>query len=105
MPSTVFSLADYYEDIDDALATLKQRGYQSVLLWGCSTGGLSLTRYLLRRERRDTATRRAHAATHATIIAVVLDAPLLAFHSRKLPGSEGRAPNPMPPVPTPCHRP
>ena len=77
IPSTIFCLTDYFEDIEDALAALAALGYTSVVLWGCSTSGLTASSFLVRREERhltDPAT-----AERPSIIAIVLDAPLLAF--------------------------
>lgn len=110
IPSTIFCLTDYFEDIDDALEALSALGYTSVVLWGSSTSGLTACNYLVRREKRKKREERRHSiqpppltiravatpakpaavstAIQPALIAVVLDAPLLAFRPGKLPGEE-----------------
>jgi len=39
------SLQEYYEDIDSALAVIKEEGSQEIVLYGHSTGGLIITLY------------------------------------------------------------
>jgi len=44
-PNNVRSLDEYYKDIDEALAIIKEEGNQKVVLYGHSTGGLIITLY------------------------------------------------------------
>ena len=43
--NNVRSLSEYYEDIDAALAIIKEEGNQNIILYGHSTGGLIITLY------------------------------------------------------------
>jgi alpha-beta hydrolase superfamily lysophospholipase len=44
-PNNVRHLSEYYEDIDQALAVIKEEGNSEVVLYGHSTGGLLITLY------------------------------------------------------------
>ena len=86
MAATPGSLHEYYEDLDDARAALLALGYERVVLWGSSAGGLTDASYLVAHadDRCDDANR-----SSLRIEAAVFDAPLLAFHPKKIPGREG----------------
>lgn len=45
IPNNVRDLSEYYEDIDSALAIIKEEGSQKIVLYGHSTGGLIVTLY------------------------------------------------------------
>lgn len=52
-PNNVRSLSEYYEDIDQALAIIKEEGYEEVILYGHSTGGLIITLYANARKGKE----------------------------------------------------
>jgi alpha-beta hydrolase superfamily lysophospholipase len=45
IPNNVRDLSEYYEDIDSALTIIKEEGYQKIVLYGHSTGGLLISLY------------------------------------------------------------
>jgi alpha-beta hydrolase superfamily lysophospholipase len=53
MPNNVRNLSEYYEDIDSALAIIKEEGNDKVVLYGHSTGGLIVTLYASDRKGRE----------------------------------------------------
>jgi alpha-beta hydrolase superfamily lysophospholipase len=53
MPNNVRNLSEYYEDIDSALAIMKEEGNHKIVLYGHSTGGLIVTLYASDRKGRE----------------------------------------------------
>lgn len=52
-PNNVRSLSEYNEDIDQALAIIKEEDYKEVILYGHSTGGLIITLYANARKGKE----------------------------------------------------
>ena len=80
-------LTEYFDDVDDALVALQSLGYERVILWGNSTGGLAVTSYVT--TACSTSCREGSSAARCgpggVVVGCVLDAPLLAFCRGKLP--------------------
>jgi alpha-beta hydrolase superfamily lysophospholipase len=53
LPNNVRNLSEYYEDIDDALAIIKEEGNHKIVLYGHSMGGLIVTLYASDRKGRE----------------------------------------------------